>query len=183
MTTTVTIPTLETDRLILRAPKAEDFEAYAAFSASPRSAGVGGPYNRARAFSRMCDLIGHWHLRGYGRWMLEEKSSGQPMGVVGLFFPEDWPEPEIGWSVFDAAEGKGYAHEAAVAARSYAYDIMGWNTVISLTVAGNTRSEALAKRMGCSLDGVFDHPEFGPMNIWRHLAPSDVTDGGMEAYA
>lgn len=183
MTTTLTIPTLETEHLILRAPKAEDFEAYAAFCASPRSVGVGGPYNRARAFSRMCDLIGHWHLRGYGRWMLEEKSSGQPMGVVGLFYPEDWPEPEIGWSVFDAAEGKGYAYEAAIAARSYAYDIMGWATVISLTVDGNTRSEALAKRMGCALDGVYNHPEFGPMNIWRHMPADALQDGGMEAYS
>ena len=183
MTTTITIPTVETERLILRAPRADDLDAYAAFGASDRSRGVGGPYTRDQSFQRLCGLIGHWHVRGYGRWMLEEKSSGQPMGVVGLFFPEDWPEPEIGWSVFDAAEGKGYAYEAACAARAYAYDILGWETVVSLTVDGNTRSEALAKRMGATLDRVFEHPSFGAMNVWRHLPPESLVNGGMEAYA
>ena len=183
MTTTVTIPTLETERLILRAPRIEDFDAYAAFNASPRSAGVGGPYHRQGAWSRLSALIGQWQLRGYGRWMLEEKGSGQPMGVVGIYHPDDWPAPEIGWSVFDAAEGKGYAFEAAVASRAYAYDILGWSTIISLTIDGNSRSDALAKRMGCTRDGIFDHPEFGPMTIWRHQPADALQDGGMEAYS
>ena len=183
MTTTITIPTLETERLILRAPRIEDFEAYAAFNASPRSVGVGGPYNRQAAWSRLSSLIGQWQLRGYGRWMLEEKASGQPMGVVGIYHPDDWPDAEIGWSVFDAAEGKGYAYEAAVASRSYAYDVLGRDTIISLTMDGNTRSEALARRMGALPDGIFEHPEFGPLNIWRHLSPDQIADGGMEAYA
>lgn len=183
MTCTITIPTLETERLILRAPRVDDFETYADFNASPRSVGVGGPYNRQQAFSRLASLIGHWHLRGFGRWMLEEKSSKQPVGVVGLYHPDDWPEPEIAWSLFDAAEGKGYALEAAKAARAYAYDVLGWTRVISMTMDGNHRSEALAKRIGAQLDGVFEHPEFGPMNIWRHLSPDELADGGMEAYA
>ncbi len=183
MNTTITIPTLETERLILRAPRIEDFEAYAEFNASPRSAGVGGPYNRQAAWSRLSSLIGQWHLRGYGRWMLEEKASGKPIGVVGIYHPDDWPEAEIGWTVFEAGEGKGYAHQAAVATRSYAYDVLGWTRIISLTMDGNSRSEALAKRIGAQHEGIFDHPEFGPMNIWRHLSPDDLSEGGMEAYA
>ena len=183
MTTLISIPTLETDRLILRAPRIEDFEAYVAFNASPRSAGVGGPYTRQAAFSRLSSLIGHWQLRGFGRWMLEEKVTGQPVGVVGLYHPDDWPEPEIAWSLFDAAEGKGYAQEAAIAARSYAYDVLNWSRVISLTMDGNTRSETLAKRLGAQLDCVFEHPEFGSMNIWRHMSVDELTDGGMEACA
>ena len=105
------------------------------------------------------------------------------MGVVGIYHPDDWPEAEIGWTVFDAAEGKGYAHEAALASRDYAYNVLGWSRIISLTMDGNDRSEALAKRMGAVSDGIFEHPEFGPMNIWRHLSPDQITDGGIEAYA
>ena len=183
MTTTITIPTLETERLILRAPCLEDFEDYAEFRASHRSKGVGGPYDRAHSFDQLSAVIGHWHLRGYGRWMLEEKSSGKPMGIVGLFYPDDWPEPEIGWTLFDAAEGKGYAFEAAVASRSYAYGVLGWSSVVSLTMDDNFRSIALAKRMGAKADGILDHPDLGPLTIWRHLSPDQIADGGLEAYA
>lgn len=183
MTTTLTIPTLETERLRLRAPRLDDFEAYAAFSASPRSAGVGGPYSEQQAFARLAEVIGHWQLRGYGRWMVADKATDAPLGVVGPMFPIDWPEPELAWSLFDAAEGKGIAFEAALAARAYAYDVLGWTTAISLTVAGNTRSEALAKRLGATLDSVIQHPKFGVMNVWRHLPPEALENGGMEAYA
>ena len=183
MTTTISIPTLETERLILRAPRMDDFEAYAEFNASDRSKGVGGPYNRAKAWSRQCALIGQWQMRGYGRWMLEEKTTGKPMGVVGIYHPDDWPEAEIGWSLFADAEGKGYAFEAALASRSYAYDVLGWSTIISLTMDGNDRSEALARRMGATNEGIFQHPELGPLTVWRHLSADQVTDGGMEAYS
>lgn len=182
MTTTLTIPTLETERLRLRAPRMGDLAAYTAFCASPRSAGVGGPYTAQQAFARLGEVIGHWQLRGYGRWMVADKATDAPLGVVGLMFPVDWPEPEIAWSLFDEAEGKGIAHEAALAARAYAYDVLGWTTAISLIVTSNTRSEALAKRMGATLDRVLQHPQFGPMNVWRHLPPEALENGGMEAY-
>ena len=179
----VNIPTLETERLILRAPRFEDFDAFAAFQSSERSKGVGGPYSLRDSFARFNEIIGHWHTRGFGRWMVADKASDAPLGVVGLMFPIDWPEPEIAWTLFDAAEGKGIAFEAASAARAYAYDILGWSTAVSLTFAGNTRSEALAQRLGATLEGVYDHPVFGAMNVWRHLGPEALENGGMEAYA
>ena len=118
---TVVIPTLHTRRLTLRAPLASDFEAYAAFRASPRTALMGGPYDRSDAFHQFCALWGHWQARGFGRWMIADRDSDDPLGVVGLFHPEDWPEPEIAWSLFDKAEGQGIAFEAALAARDFAY--------------------------------------------------------------
>ncbi|MEX0351437.1 MAG: GNAT family N-acetyltransferase [Paracoccaceae bacterium] len=179
----VTIPVLETERLILRSPRSSDYEAYADFCASPRSVGVGGPYTRSQSFSRLSAIIGHWHLRGYGRWMVSDKSDGRPLGVVGLYFPEGWPEPEIAWSLFEAAEGKGIALEAALASRAYAYDVLGWTTVISCAMPENTRSVALAKRMGAKEDTPFIHNEFGELKVWRHLSPDQIENGGMEAYA
>lgn len=181
--TTLTIPTLETDRLILRAPKSSDFEAYATFCASPRSAGVGGPYTRGQAFDRMSALFGHWHLRGFGRWMVADKTDDTPLGIVGLYFPEGWPEPEIAWSLFDSAEGKGIALEAALASRSYAYDVLGWSTAISCAMPDNTRSVALAKRMGAVEEAPFMHAEYGALNVWRHLPPDQIENDGIEAYA
>ncbi|WP_372570481.1 GNAT family N-acetyltransferase [Ruegeria jejuensis] len=181
--TTVTIPTLETERLTLRAPKMSDFEAYAAFCGSDRSAGVGGPFTRVQALDRLSALIGQWHLRGYGRWMIADNASDEPLGVAGLFYREDWPEPEIAWSVFASAEGRGIATEAALASRTYAYDVLGWETVISCMMSDNARSVAVAKRMGARPEAPIQHPLFGEMQVWRHLSPDQIENGGMEAYA
>jgi RimJ/RimL family protein N-acetyltransferase len=169
--TTVHIPTVETERLRLRSPMPQDFDTYATFRQSPRSHILGGPNPRDEAFHMICGLVGHWHLRGFGRWMVADRATDQPLGVVGLYHPEDWPEPEIAWTVFDHAEGRGIAHEAALAARAYAYDRLGWTRIVSLIVPANTRSAALARRMGCVTDGQFAHPFYGPMDIWRHAGP------------
>jgi ribosomal-protein-alanine N-acetyltransferase len=169
--TLVSIPTLTTERLILRAPSAKDFPAYAEFCASERSRGVGGPYSRGKAFERLSALIGHWHLRGFGRWMVADPVTDEALGVVGLMHPDEWPEPEIAWSLFDRAEGQGIAYEAAMAARRYAYETLGWTTVVSCASGDNTRSIALARRMGATPDGAFLHPEYGRLLIWRHPGP------------
>jgi RimJ/RimL family protein N-acetyltransferase len=165
------IPIYEAGRLRYRAPRMGDFEAWAEFRGSDRSKGVGGPYSRGSAFDSFCELAGHWDLRGYGRWLIADRDTDEPLGVVGLFYPEDWPEPEIGWSLFAAAEGRGIASEAAIFSRAYAYDVLGWSTVISCTMTGNTRSEVLAKRMGASFERAYQHPDLGTLNIWRHLSP------------
>lgn len=172
--TVVRIPTIETPRLVLRAPRAEDFEAYAAFRASERSRIIGGPFTRAQAFEQMAALVGHWHLRGFGRWMVADKATGEALGVVGLFHPDNWPEPEIAWSVFDAAEGRGIAFEAATAARDYAYRTLGWRTAISLIAPENERSIALARRLGAVRDGTHPHEHFGSLDIYRHPAPEQT---------
>jgi len=169
MTTNIAIPTLQTTRLTLRAPKPSDFEPYAEFRADPmRTQGLGGPNTRAQAFDHLSEIIGHWHMRGFGRFLVADKSTDTPLGVVGPFFPEDWPEPEIAWSVFAAGEGKGIAFEAAQAARTYAYNTCGWTTAISMITDGNTRSIALAERMNCTREDDFEHPEYGLMQVWRH---------------
>ena len=162
------IPTIETERLLLRAPDMTDFEVYAAFRTGPRSVGVGGPYSKAQAFDSLGEIIGHWQLRGFGRWMAADKETNVPMGVVGPYHPEDWPEPEIAWTVFDNAEGKGIAFEAAMASREYAYNTLGWKTAISCIFPDNLRSIALAERMGATVDGHFVHEDIGRLNIYRH---------------
>jgi ribosomal-protein-alanine N-acetyltransferase len=165
------IPVLTTARLTLRAPQLSDFEAFAAFRASDRARFVGGPNPRNEAWKQFSATAGQWILRGYGRWIVTETGSDAPLGVVGLHHPEDWPEPEIAWSMFDQGEGRGYAFEAALAARRFAYDTLGWRTAISLVDPANTRSAALAAKLGCREDGTFSHAVLGTMHIQRHPAP------------
>ncbi len=104
--------------------------------------------------------------------MVADRVTDAALGIVGPYYPLDWPEPEIAWSVFDAAEGRGIAHEAALAARAFAYSTLGWTTAISLISPQNLRSAALARRLGAVVERQFLHPEFGAMDIWRHPAPA-----------
>ena len=177
------IPRVETERLILRAPCEVDFAAEAAFFATDASKFVGGPKRPDEAWRSLAMLLGHWALRGYGMWGLEDKASGTYQGHVGLWNPHGWPEAEIGWTLMTGATGKGYATEAALAARAFAYDILGWETAISLIDPENIASQKVAQRLGATFDYSYEHPEFGSMQAWRHPAPDTLVNGGIEAYA
>lgn len=170
--TTISIPTLTTERLTLRCPRMSDFDAYADFRMGPRANFVGGAKTRDECFTKFGEIIGHWQLRGFGRWLVADRTTDAPLGIVGLYHPEDWPEREIAWSLFDAGLGRGVAYEASLAARNYAYTALEWSTAASLIVADNIRSIALAKRLGATFEKTYAHPTLGDMQIWRHLPPS-----------
>ena len=165
-----TIPTLETERLVLRAPGAQDLEPYAAFYASEASAYVGGPLNKPQAWRSLCGVIGHWAMRGFGRWMVTRKGDDTAIGLVGLHFPFDWPEPEIGWYIWSGT-GKGFASEAGRAARRYAYEILGWRTAISLIAPGNEASIRVATAMGAERAPDIELPPHGTVMVYRHPGP------------
>ncbi len=165
------IPELTTRRLRLRAPGPADFPALTAFFASDRAKFVGGPMTAERAWRQLATEIGHWTLLGYGRWAVEERTTGAFAGIVGLWNPEGWPEPEIGWDLMDGFEGKGYATEAALAARDFAYGTLGWTTAISLVAPENVASAAVARRLGAVAEADLPDFAFGPVQIWRHPSP------------
>ena len=172
-----TIPVLETERLVLRAPEEGDFEAYARFFAHQQSEGIGGPVPRDLAWRRLACLAGHWMLRGYGMWALEEKASGDLAGFCGPWNPEGWSEPEIGWSLMLGMTGKGYATEAAFRAREYAYDTLGWTTAISLIADTNHASKRVAERLGARFEEIKTIPFQGgevTAEIYRHPSPKDI---------
>lgn len=172
LTIPLDIPTVETARLILRAPEARDFEAIAAFFADEaRSWGFGGPKSRNEAWRWFASNIGHWALHGYGFWTVETKDGDQIIGIVGLWNPEDWPEPELGWVMFAGSEGKGFAYEAAKAARAHAYGPMGFTTLTSNIVPGNARSVALAERLGAWHERDFTNVTHDTEMAYRHPSP------------
>lgn len=170
----IDIPILETERFIMRGHMESDFESEAEFYATDASRFVGGPMTRELLWRSFASLIGHWVLRGYGFWALEERNTGAYLGRVGLWFPEGWPEPELGWTLMPSAQGKGYATQAAIQTRDYAYTKLGWKTAISLIDPDNKPSIALAKRLGASEDGTYQHERYGLMHIWRHPSPEVV---------
>lgn len=163
------IPVLETDRLILREPCEADFAAMLAFNDSPRSAFVGGGRDRFWVWRGLMANIGHWVLRGYGLFSVETKG-GDFIGRIGMIYNDGWDEPELAWHVFDGFEGKGYALEAARAARADYHARISARPPISYIDPANLKSQALARRLGClpERETVF----FGtPVTVWRHPSP------------
>ena len=174
MTLPFAIPTVATDRLTLRPPREADFDAMLAFGQSPRSAFVGGPFGRWESWRSLLAGIGHWSLRGFGFWSVDLTETGQMVGRVGLGMHDGWPEPELGWHIYDGFEGKGYAFEAAIAARDHAFRVNGLGPLISLIDPNNLRSAALARRLGAVVERqivFFDHPA----DVYRHPMPQART--------
>ena len=156
-------PVLDTTRLILRPPRAEDFEAWAVFAADPKVARfLGGPQPRAVAWRGFIGMAGAWSLYGFGMFSVIEKASGRWLGRVGPWRPEGWPGGEVGWALVPAAEGRGYAFEATVAAMDWVFSVLGWDTVIHCIAPGNARSVRLAERLGSRLRGQATRP--APVN-------------------
>lgn len=148
--------TLETERLRLRMWREDDdFEEYARMCADPdvmRYLG-GKPFDRLEAWRHMAFLVGHWRLRGYGHWAVEEKSSGRFVGRLGFLNPQGWPGFEIGWTLGREHWGKGYATEGARRALDYAFNEMGREHVISLIHPDNKNSIRVAERLGETHEG------------------------------
>jgi RimJ/RimL family protein N-acetyltransferase len=157
---------LETERLLLRQFRDADIDAYAAMLADPevmRHIGEGKPLTRDDAWRNMAMVAGHWSLRGYGMWAVEERSSGTLVGRVGLYYPEGWPGQEVGWALARPYWGKGYAFEAARASLAHAFEALHWPRAISLIDPANARSIRLAERLGERLEGEL------PVRGWNTL--------------
>jgi RimJ/RimL family protein N-acetyltransferase len=163
------IPVLETDRLTLREPREADFATMLAFNDSPRSSFVGGNVPRQQIWRSHLANIGHWVLRGYGFYSVDTKA-GDFIGRVGVIYHDGWDEPELAWHLYDGFEGHGYAHAAALAARADYHARISRHPPISYIDVTNTRSEALAKRLGATLERTLND-EKGHDHVYRHPAP------------
>jgi RimJ/RimL family protein N-acetyltransferase len=147
--------TLETERLRMRMFREDDLDAYAAMCADPdvmRYIGAGGAITRADAWRQMALFLGHWELRGYGMWAVEERATGALIGRIGLYNPDGWPGFECGWLLARASWGKGYATEGARRALEHAFTTLGREHVISLIRPDNAASIRVAERIGETLE-------------------------------
>jgi [ribosomal protein S5]-alanine N-acetyltransferase len=143
------IPTLETERLLLRAPESSDFPIYRDFfSDADASPAYGGPLEADRAWRVLAADIGHWVLRKYGRWSLIEKSSGRMVGGCGLWWPEGYPRSELTWWIIPIARRRGYAFEASRAAVKFGYRTLSWPLVETHMSDSNAAARRLAEKLG-----------------------------------
>jgi RimJ/RimL family protein N-acetyltransferase len=148
---TLTVPTLTTDRLLLRGFQPDDQEPLAAIQGDPevlRYVGDGQPLSPAASWRSLAMHIGHWHLRGYGNWAVVERASGRMIGRAGLWYPQGWPGLEVGWLLARDQWGKGYATEAARAVVQHAFTALGADHLISIIRPANVASIRVAEKIG-----------------------------------
>lgn len=148
------LPTLATDRLILRSPRVTDFDIYAEIACSDRGQHIGGPMSREAAWFDFSQTVSTWLLHGHGLWTIGH--GPDIAGFVLLGFEPGDQEPELGFMLRESAEGQGIAFEAAQAALDYAFTDLGWTTLVSYIAPENARSIALARRLGALPDGEID---------------------------
>lgn len=164
------IPVLETQRLVLRGPKPEEYPDFKATFTSFRARYMGGPLNPYEAWMLYAAEIGHWEIRGFGMWMIHDRETDKTLGMTGGWQPAMWPEREIAWIIWPEAAGKGYALEATHAARRYFYDVQGWDGAVSYIDSYNLDSVRLAERLGAKVDRQAETLS-NDDSVYRHPAP------------
>lgn len=168
------IPTLTTARLRLRAFDERDVEALAPMLADPevtRYIGDGKTKTRAEVWRQIASILGHWVLRNFGLWAVEEKATSHLVGWCGHLQPEGWPGFEVGYLLGRPYWGRGYARESAAEALRYAREELGRSEIISLIRPANTASIQVATALGASLYGNIDLMG-APADIYRYPPPS-----------
>ena len=163
------VPTIITERLLLRPMTADDWEPYSALMLSERARYMGGPFSVKVAWGMFCADHAQWDLFGAGALMLQDRNTGNCLGQVGINSGPLFPEQELGWLVFPEAEGLGYAFEAASALLDWAKErIAGFKRPRSVDPQ-NDRSRRLAERLGATLDGTAPRPDPTDL-VYRHFA-------------
>jgi RimJ/RimL family protein N-acetyltransferase len=151
------IPTHHTERLTLRPFRESDVDSLVEFHADPLTYSI---YKvepkRGDMWRRIAVGLGHWELRGFGGWALEEKSTQDYVGACGHWFPEGWDDVEIGYGIHPKHRGKGYAVEAALFVRELGSEKHGFVRQVSYIQPNNSNSIRVAEKMGAVPDGTFD---------------------------
>jgi len=166
------VPVLDTDRLRLRGPRIDEFDAYRAIYRSDRWPNEGGrdldiwlDYNQ---------MIASWMLRGIGLFAVEARTDGALLGFAVIDHEWGDPEVEIGWMLCAGAEGRGIATEAGQAILAFAR-AQGRETVVSYVDAGHDRSAAVAARLGGVRDPAAEAALGHAAQVYRHNLEGGVT--------
>lgn len=148
------IPTVRTPRLVLRPLEERDVDPLFTILQDPdvvRFIGDRQVPTRDEVWRAVAAWLGHWVLRGYGQWAVDEAASGRLIGRIGIINPPDWPGPEVGYLLGKEFWGRGYATEGARAAMDWGFQNRGFDELISLIDPGNSASVGVASKLGETL--------------------------------
>ena len=150
MNNMLALPHLDTPRLTLRMFRESDWDAVFEIFRDDECVRftIGSTLNRWQSWRTLAGYLGHWSLRGYGPYAVTLKATGETIGPVGLWFPGEWPEPEVNWALARRFWGYGYATEAATAVIAMATTVLSWERLVSLILPANERSKEVARGLG-----------------------------------
>lgn len=162
------VPALQTERLVLRAPRLEDFPTYAEILMTSPAEAMGGPFDREAALLDFSQYVAGWLLRGIGLWAVERRSDEALIGFVLVGMEHGDLEPELGYLFTEASQGQGYATEATRAARDFALQDLELPVLVSYVSQANLPSQALAQRLGAWRDSQAEAGFQDDVTVWRH---------------
>ncbi|MEM8790318.1 MAG: GNAT family N-acetyltransferase [Pseudomonadota bacterium] len=165
------LPRIETDRLVLRAPRIEDFPVYWEVYSRPDSDLVVEDPSRTAAWLDFTQMVATWLLRGHGLWTVDLRETGETIGFALLGFEPGDHEPELGYLFRAGAAGHSYATEAARAARDHGFAKLGLPTLVSTIDPGNLRSARLAERLGARRDLAAEAAHGDQILVYRYSEP------------
>lgn len=154
---------IESERLILRAFREDDREAFAAINGDPRvNEWLGGPISRAQSDATLDRINAQIAEDGFGFYAAERKADGRLIGMIGIRHSYGPPAPtaiELGWRLAVDAQGTGLATEGAKAALDWGFANLDVAEILAWTASTNVRSQAVMRRIGMRHDPArdFDH--------------------------
>ena len=174
-------PEIETDRLILRGHRRDDFPALAAMWADPEVTRFisGRPATEHESWMRYLRYAGHWIVMGYGFWATIRKDTGAFIGEIGFSDfkrPIDLPVrglPEAGWAFVRGAHGQGFAGEALAACLAWADKVARFPLTTCIIEPQNAPSIRLAERAGYKQATVIAGTEGTPVGLYERVRPKN----------
>lgn len=160
---------IKTTRLTLRPYTNDCFDSYADLMGSDRAVHMGGPFDRGAAWKYFATDASAATLTGHGCYILWYQDVR--IGFAGVIFPPDFPEPEMGWGLYDGYEGQGFVTEAARAILDYLFAKSNRDSFVSYIAPANDRSIAVAERLGATLDPNAAVPRDWHSVVYRHTRP------------
>ena len=165
------LPRIVTDRLILRAPWADDWTMLEPIWTSDRARYIGGPMEAEDGWLDFNQMVASWLLRGFGPLTITLKDTGDVVGIVSLDHEWGDPAPELGWLLIEEAEGQGYATEAARALATWAVGELGADGVEIYLEREHEKSARVARAIGAIETG--GHP-LDPDRVAVYRLPPDM---------
>ena len=178
------VPIVSTGRLRLRGWENADYDPYLDLVTDDekmRYVGTGA-ISADLARRTFHEMREQWQDRGIGIFVIATREEGVPVGFSGLFESPLLDEPELCWSLFRGFEGAGYATEAAIAVRNWAFHERGFGPLMSLVHPDNLSSRAVAERTGAQIEG--EATWLGsPRLVYRHILPAGSSSANRDNIA
>jgi RimJ/RimL family protein N-acetyltransferase len=149
--TTITVPTVVTDRMVLRCWQASDVDPYTAMNADPETMKyLDGTFDRAGTERLVTHLVGMWVILGHGMWAIEDRETGEFLGRGGTYYASGWPGVEVAVSVRRDRWGQGLGTEVVRAALSFGFATLDIDEMVTVTHRANAGMNGIARKLGMS---------------------------------